>query len=43
VHDGTLDPVLHDLDLLARANLVHTHRHRHAHGEHRHPHVHDWD
>lgn len=43
VHDGTLDPVLHDLDLLARANLVHTHRHRHAHGEHRHPHIHDWD
>ena len=43
VHDGPLDGLLEDLDLLARANLVHSHRHRHAHGEHRHPHVHDWD
>lgn len=43
LHDGPLDGLLDDLELLARANLVHTHRHRHEHGEHRHPHVHDWD
>lgn len=42
LHDGPLDPALRDLDLLARANLVHSHRHRHGTLVHRHPHVHDW-
>lgn len=41
-HDGPLDAALGDLELLRRANLVHTHRHRHDGVEHRHPHVHDW-
>ena len=43
IYDGDLDPILEDMDLLLRANLVHTHRHRHDGVEHRHPHVHDWD
>lgn len=42
IHDGDLDALLGDMDLLQRANLVHTHRHRHGGHEHRHPHVHDW-
>jgi cobalt/nickel transport system ATP-binding protein len=40
--DGELATALDDMDLLQRANLVHTHRHRHGDHEHRHPHVHDW-
>lgn len=43
IYDGDLASILEDLDLLVRANLVHTHRHRHDGLEHRHPHVHDWD
>lgn len=43
LHDGPLNGVLQDLELLERANLVHSHRHRHGSVEHRHPHVHDWD
>ena len=42
IHDGDLDTLLVDMDLLMRANLVHTHRHRYGDSEHRHPHVHDW-
>jgi cobalt/nickel transport system ATP-binding protein len=42
IHDGAIAPVLQDLDLLQRANLVHSHRHRHGDVEHRHPHTHDW-
>ena len=42
VHDGALDALLGDMELLQRANLVHTHRHRHDGHEHSHPHVHDW-
>ncbi len=43
LHDGPLDGLREDLDLLRRANLVHRHRHRHGAREHSHDHVHDWD
>ncbi len=40
--EGEPATVLSDLDLLARANLIHAHRHRHAPGNiHSHPHRHD--
>ncbi|MDO9695620.1 MAG: ABC transporter ATP-binding protein [Candidatus Latescibacteria bacterium] len=43
LHDGVVDDLAGDLDLLRRANLVHAHRHRHGGREHRHDHTHDWD
>jgi cobalt/nickel transport system ATP-binding protein len=42
IHDGPIQALLADMNLLAAANLVHTHRHRHGNIEHRHTHVHDW-
>ncbi len=42
IHDGPIQALLADMNLLAAANLVHTHRHRHGNLEHRHTHVHDW-
>jgi len=42
IHDGPIQTLLADMNLLAAANLVHTHRHRHGNIEHRHTHVHDW-
>ena len=42
IHDGPIQGLLGNLELLAEANLVHTHRHRHGGIEHRHSHVHDW-
>ena len=39
--DSTPHSILHDLNLLQRAHLVHIHRHRHGSGEvHAHPHLH---
>ena len=39
--DGSAHSVLHDLNLLQRAHLIHTHRHWHRSSEvHSHPHVH---
>jgi cobalt/nickel transport system ATP-binding protein len=43
IHDGPIEPLLADLDLLKAANLVHVHRHRHGELEHRHWHTHDWE
>lgn len=43
LHDGGMDALAEDLDLLRRANLVHGHRHRHGGREHRHDHIHEWD
>ncbi len=43
LHDGGMDELAEDLDLLRRANLVHGHRHRHGGHEHHHDHTHDWD
>jgi cobalt/nickel transport system ATP-binding protein len=42
IHDGPVEPLLANLDLLKAANLVHLHRHRHGPLEHRHWHLHDW-
>lgn len=43
IHDGPIEPLLGNLDLLKAANLVHVHRHHHGELEHRHWHVHDWE
>lgn len=43
IHDGPIEPLLANLDLLMAANLVHVHRHRHGELEHRHWHAHDWE
>ena len=44
LHDGDVLALRDDIEVLRRANLVHTHRHRHRGGdtEHRHYHSHDW-
>ena len=43
--DGEMVSLRDDMELLARANLVHIHDHGHRGGEvtHRHYHTHDWD
>ena len=45
VYDGDVLALRDDMELLARANLVHIHDHVHRDGEvtHRHYHSHDWD
>jgi len=43
LHDGDVPDTDHHLDLLRRANLVHSHRHAHDGHEHSHDHVHDWE
>jgi cobalt/nickel transport system ATP-binding protein len=43
LHDGPLEQLQGDLEVLRRANLVHRHRHRHGPHQHSHDHVHDWD
>jgi len=47
LHDGSVPRPAEDMDLLRRANLVHSHRHAHddlaAGHTHRHDHVHDWE
>jgi cobalt/nickel transport system ATP-binding protein len=42
-HDGPVDLLFADLELMIRANLAHRHRHRHDGVEHRHYHTHDWE
>ncbi len=43
LYDGELAPFLRDVDMLMKANLVHSHRHVHGPIEHRHFHIHQWD
>jgi cobalt/nickel transport system ATP-binding protein len=43
LHDGDVPGPDRHLDLLRRANLVHSHRHAHDGHEHSHDHVHDWE
>lgn len=42
-HDGLVEALFSDMDLMIRANLAHQHRHRHGGVEHRHFHTHDWE
>ncbi|HNQ03212.1 MAG TPA: ABC transporter ATP-binding protein [Thiobacillaceae bacterium] len=42
LHDGPIEGLLGNLDLLLAANLAHVHKHRHGAVEHRHWHAHDW-
>ncbi|MHB9037137.1 MAG: energy-coupling factor ABC transporter ATP-binding protein [Armatimonadota bacterium] len=40
VADGTVDGILHDVELLLSVNLIHAHSHRHGDTIHTHPHEH---
>ena len=42
-HDGPVEALFKDIDLMVRANLAHRHRHRHGGVEHQHFHTHDWE
>lgn len=42
IHDGPVEELLGNRELLLAANLVHAHKHRHGALEHRHWHSHDW-
>ncbi|WP_457622259.1 energy-coupling factor ABC transporter ATP-binding protein [Persephonella sp.] len=42
IYDGDINSFIEDIDLLKKANLVHTHYHRHGTLKHKHYHTHDF-